>query len=79
MKRARVLTDPLCEPPDDEVVKLVDWIIVGTVVAGTVGVVAGRILVSVYEFRVQRRIVRILERNASLLEREGRTPPVKRS
>ena len=61
-----------------EPMKLLDWIVIGTVLAGTLGVVIGRLLVSIYEFRVQRRIARILERNASLLEREGRSHHVRR-
>jgi len=72
------LTDSLDEQPDDEHMKLLDWIVIGTLLAGTIGVVIGRALVSVHEFRVQRRIARILERNASLLEREGRSHRVRR-
>jgi len=72
------LTDSLDEQPDDDLMKLLDWIVIGTVLSGTIGVVIGRALVSVHEFRVQRRIARILERNASLLEREGRSSHVRR-
>lgn len=78
MDDACVLTDSLGEQPDDTYMRLLDWIVIGTVLAGTVGIVVGRMLVSVHEFRVQRRIARILERNASLLEREGRSHRVKR-
>jgi len=78
MQRARVLTDSLGAGSDHDLMKLLDAIIIGTVLAGTIGVVLGRAVVSIHEFRVQRRIARILERNASLLEREGRPHHVRR-
>jgi hypothetical protein len=57
---------------------LTDVIIVTVVLAGTAGVVTARMLVRLHEFRVQRRVARILERNASLLEREGPSQRVRR-
>jgi hypothetical protein len=51
--------------------KLIDLVVVATVLAGTAGLVIARMLVAIHEFRVQRRVAKILERNASLLEREG--------
>jgi hypothetical protein len=79
MRCDRVLTIPLWERAQDEdVMKLVDVIVVTVVLAGTVGLVIARALVHVHEFRVQRRVARILERNASLLEREGPSKRVRR-
>ena len=48
-----------------------DIVIIGVVLGGTLGVVLARALVLIHEFRVQRRVARILERNAALLEREN--------
>jgi len=47
-----------------------DGIVIVVVLAATLGLVAARAGVLLYEFWVQRRVARILERNASLLERE---------
>jgi hypothetical protein len=74
-----VLTVPLWGRTQDEsVMKLIDVIIVSVVLAGTVGLVIARALVRLHEFRVQRRVARILERNASLLERESPSKRVRR-
>jgi hypothetical protein len=59
--------------------KLLDIIIIAVVLTATVGLVATRAGVLLYEFWVQRRVARILERNASLLERENDPRGAKRS
>jgi hypothetical protein len=57
---------------------VIDVVIIAVVIAATIGLVAARALVQLNEFRVQRRVARILERNAALLERETKSPGAKR-
>ena len=50
---------------------LLDIIVIAVVLAGTVGVLLVRALAQLIEYRTQRRVARLLERNAELFEREG--------
>jgi hypothetical protein len=55
--------------------ELIDRIIVVAFLVCTGGTAAGRALSAIVEFRIQRRVARLLERNAELLEREGLPTP----
>jgi hypothetical protein len=50
---------------------LLDVLIIAVVLGGTAGVVLVRAIAQLVEYRTQRRVARLLERNAELFEREG--------
>lgn len=55
---------------------IVDWVIVVLFFTAITGAAVIRVMRQLVEFRLQRRIARLLERNAELLEREGMSPNV---
>jgi hypothetical protein len=57
---------------------VIDIVIIVVVLAATLGLAAARAIALLYEFRVQRRVARILERNAALLERENQSRGARR-